>query len=81
MLSWVYAMIPIQYDICRMQLFNFDTNEDQNPDLPCKDKLAFDTERQARASANVVRYQHGSTVHAYRCRYCSLWHLASGPAD
>jgi len=48
-------------------------------ELPCKDKLAFDTQKQANASAVVVKYQHGSTVHPYVCRHCGLWHLASGP--
>ncbi|MDL2341866.1 MAG: hypothetical protein QFB87_02185 [Patescibacteria group bacterium] len=45
--------------------------------LPCADKLAFDTKTQASVSANVVQFQHGSTVHPYRCQYCDLWHLSS----
>jgi len=45
--------------------------------LPCVDKLAFDTERQAAAAANVAEYQHGAHVRPYVCRYCDLWHLAS----
>lgn len=47
-------------------------------ELPCKDKLAFDTKKQAEATVMVVDWQYGSKVHAYLCRYCKLWHLASG---
>jgi len=46
-------------------------------ELPCADKLAFDTKRQAEAAATVALHQHGTKLHAYRCRYCSLWHLSS----
>jgi len=45
--------------------------------LPCAEKLAFDTELQAAAAANVAEYQHGAHVRPYVCRYCDLWHLAS----
>lgn len=45
--------------------------------LLCKDKLAFDTERQARAAAVVAEHQHGTKLKAYLCRYCGLWHLSS----
>jgi hypothetical protein len=49
-------------------------------DLPCSDKLAFDTKKQAEDTATVVEYRYGSTVHAYRCQYCHLWHLSSNSA-
>ncbi len=45
--------------------------------LPCDDKLAFDTQRQASAAANVAQYQHGAILRPYRCRHCSLWHLTT----
>jgi hypothetical protein len=45
--------------------------------LPCAEKLAFDTQRQATAAATVAAYQHGASVRPYVCRYCGLWHLAS----
>lgn len=45
--------------------------------LPCNDKLAFDTRQQAEAAATVAQYQHGSSLKAYICRYCGLWHLSS----
>lgn len=45
--------------------------------LPCADKLAFETRRQASAAANVAQYQHGASLRPYRCRHCSLWHLTT----
>ena len=50
---------------------------DEPQALPCADKLAFDTPRQARAAANVAQYQHGTKLKVYQCRYCHLWHLSS----
>jgi hypothetical protein len=58
--------------------FDFDS---EPPELPCKEKLAFDTKQQADGAALTVKYQHGTTVHSYLCRHCKLWHLASGSAD
>jgi len=55
-----------------------DANDDV---LPCHEKLAFDTKREANATASVVEYRYGSKVHAYVCRYCRLWHLSSVAAD
>ncbi len=45
--------------------------------LPCADKLAFDTNKQARAAAVVAELQHGAKLKTYLCRHCQLWHLAS----
>jgi hypothetical protein len=45
--------------------------------LPCVEKIAFDTQRQASAAANVAEFQHGAHVKPYICQYCGLWHLAS----
>jgi hypothetical protein len=50
---------------------------DEQEALPCQDKLAFDTQKQARAAAVVAHYQHGVKLSVYRCRYCDLWHLSS----
>lgn len=55
-----------------------DTYEDDEPALPCSEKLAFDSLRQAAAAANVAEYQHGTSLRPYHCRYCGLWHLSSG---
>lgn len=49
----------------------------ETPIIPCAGKLAFDTFDQASVSANVVKYQHGTDVYAYRCQHCNLWHLSS----
>jgi hypothetical protein len=49
--------------------------------LPCTDKLAFDTKKQADIAANVAKYQRGITLKSYKCRHCGLWHLSSQPDD
>lgn len=46
--------------------------------LPCGEKLAFDTQKQAQAAATVAQYQYGTLLSVYVCRYCGLWHLSSG---
>jgi len=51
--------------------------EDEHAELPCKDKLAFDTEKEAKATANVAHYRYGNKMKAYKCRHCGLWHLSS----
>ena len=43
----------------------------------CEEKLAFDTKKEANASAVVAKYQHGSKLKIYKCKNCGLWHLAS----
>lgn len=45
--------------------------------LPCSDKMAFDSLKQAKSSAVVAEHQHGTKLKAYKCRHCGLWHLAS----
>lgn len=50
---------------------------EDSPPLPCAEKLAFDSRRQAQAAATVAAYQHGANVAPYRCQYCGLWHLSS----
>jgi hypothetical protein len=46
-------------------------------ELPCSEKLVFDTSIQATATATVVAYRYGSKVYPYRCPHCDLWHLSS----
>ena len=48
-------------------------------ELPCADKLAFDTQKQAKVAAVVAQYQHGIKPKAYKCHHCQLWHLSSNP--
>jgi len=54
---------------------------DETDQLPCADKLAFDTKKEAQTAALVADFQHGAKVKAYMCRYCSLWHLATHYSD
>lgn len=58
-----------------MILYSHMTEEPET--LPCAEKIAFDTQKQARAAANVAAYQHGAKLATYHCRYCGLWHLSS----
>ena len=49
---------------------------DENP-LPCTEKLAFDTQKEAQAAATVAEYQHGAKLATYVCAHCGLWHLST----
>jgi hypothetical protein len=51
--------------------------EQPSDELPCKDKLSFDTKKEARAAATVAFYQHGTELKVYVCKHCGLYHLAS----
>lgn len=57
-----------------------DTSEFEDV-LPCVDKLAFDTKREAQATATTAEFQRGAKVKPYKCRYCHLWHLSSNYDD
>lgn len=46
-------------------------------DLPCKEKLSFDTQNQANAAAVLAEHQHNTKLKSYKCTHCNLWHLAS----
>jgi len=54
-----------------------DIMTEENEALPCSEKLAFDTYKEAEAAAIVAEYQHGTKLRPYECRYCGLWHLTS----
>jgi len=49
--------------------------------LPCAEKISFDSKESAEVTATTSEYWYGSRPHAYKCRYCHLWHLSSGPSD
>jgi hypothetical protein len=49
----------------------------EDDSLPCSEKLAFDTQKQAQAAATVALHQHGASLRVYVCRHCGLWHLSS----
>ena len=48
---------------------------------PCAEKITFDTKEAAEVTATTSDYWYGHRPHAYKCRYCHLWHLSSGSAD
>ncbi len=45
--------------------------------LACHEKLAFPTRQLAEAAAAVDAYRFVSNLKAYKCRYCTAWHLSS----
>lgn len=47
-------------------------------ELPCKEKLSFETKAAAEGAAVYAEHRHGTKLKVYLCRYCKLWHLASG---
>ena len=52
-------------------------DENISKELPCKDKLAFNTKQEAKTSATVAKYRYGNKLYAYICQHCGLWHLSS----
>ncbi len=52
-------------------------HETPTDELPCQDKLGFDTQKQAKAAVMVADYQHGAKLKVYRCHHCRLWHLST----
>jgi hypothetical protein len=52
-------------------------DENEQSGLPCEDKLAFDTQKEALATANVAHYRYGNKMKVYKCKHCGLWHLSS----
>lgn len=45
--------------------------------LPCYEKLSFDTKDAADGAAVYAKYLHGTELKVYKCTHCNLWHLAS----
>jgi hypothetical protein len=45
--------------------------------LPCHEKMAFSTKKEAQTAATVALFQHGTKLKVYCCKFCGLWHLAS----
>ncbi len=52
-------------------------NEMSEEILPCNDKMAFDTKKEASTAALTAKWQHGTKLKPYKCTHCGLWHLAS----
>ena len=53
------------------------SQEKNSTELPCKDKLTFDTKKAAENTALAVDWQRGVALKAYKCQHCGLWHLSS----
>jgi hypothetical protein len=49
--------------------------------LPCAEKQAFDSGKQAQTAATVAYFQRGVRLKIYRCNHCQLWHLSSVYSD
>lgn len=45
--------------------------------LPCQEKLSFDSKIAAEGAAAYAKYLHGVKLKVYKCQHCKLWHLAS----
>jgi Pyruvate/2-oxoacid:ferredoxin oxidoreductase delta subunit len=46
--------------------------------LPCADKLAYETLAEANAAKTTNAWRYAKpNLKAYKCRYCSLYHLAT----
>lgn len=45
--------------------------------LPCAEKLAFQTKEAAEGAAVYAKHRHGTKLKVYQCKDCQLWHLAS----
>lgn len=43
----------------------------------CKEKLAFDNKEQAEGAAVYIKHLHGTRLKTYKCKNCTLWHLAT----
>jgi hypothetical protein len=46
-------------------------------ELPCSEKLAFESGEAAEGAAVYAQHRHGTKLKVYKCRHCDLWHLAS----
>ncbi|MBP9738547.1 hypothetical protein KBD20_02575 [Candidatus Saccharibacteria bacterium] len=51
--------------------------EEVTTELPCVGKLAFENQDAAQGAATYAKYLHGTKLKVYKCKHCSLWHLAS----
>ncbi len=46
-------------------------------ELPCNEKLVFNTKAAAEGAAVYAEHLHGTKLKVYKCKHCNLWHLAS----
>jgi hypothetical protein len=50
---------------------------DEGQELPCAEKMVFETKKEAEGVALAVDWQRGTPLKAYKCQHCGLWHLSS----
>ena len=50
---------------------------DDDASLPCKDKIAFDSKKDALGAKALAKHRYGNSLVVYKCKYCLLWHLAT----
>jgi len=58
-------------------LSNFSPDGTEENPLPCADKLAFDTSKEAQGMATASEWRYGGKLKVYKCRHCRLYHLAT----
>lgn len=46
-------------------------------ELPCNEKLSFESTEAAEGAAVYATHRHGIKLKVYKCKFCDLWHLAS----
>ncbi len=51
--------------------------KDSEKDLKCQEKLVFDSQKQANATATTLNYLKSAKLRPYKCKNCGLWHLTS----
>ena len=42
-----------------------------------KQKMSFDSKKEAEDTARIAALQHGTKLSPYLCKTCNLWHLSS----
>lgn len=50
-------------------------------DQVCSHKRSYATPAEARAVAKAMRRRTNDRIVAYRCRYCTFWHLGNRARD
>ena len=50
-------------------------------DQVCSHKRSYSTPAEARAVAKAMRRRTNSRIVAYRCRYCTFWHIGNRERD
>ncbi|HSX28158.1 MAG TPA: hypothetical protein VLF60_01770 [Candidatus Saccharimonadales bacterium] len=51
--------------------------DEETDALPCSEKVAFTTQKDAKAAATIAAHWYGRKLKVYQCIMCGLWHLSS----